>query len=152
MFSPFLLFSALFSVIALALGIALSVVSGFELPFVYLGGVNGAALFLFGLDKSLARGFSLGRGAEEPRLRKDEIRGSVRAKSHDTRSSLLRWWSGAWRVPELVFYGIAALGGSVALLVGMPLFRHKTKKGRFQFTIAAILIAQLLVLRAILGA
>ena len=34
---------------------------------------------------------------------------------------------GLWRIPERVLLGFALLGGAVGALVGMNLFRHKTK-------------------------
>jgi len=37
------------------------------------------------------------------------------------------------RVPEVFFYVLAAFGGAAGLLLGMYLFRHKTKKAKFQF-------------------
>lgn len=54
---------------------------------------------------------------------------------------------GTTRIPEKVLYGFAALGGSLGLLLGMAFFRHKTKKARFQFVLAVILVAQLALLR-----
>ena len=48
------------------------------------------------------------------------------------------------RVPEKVFYTVAALGGSIGVLLGMQYFRHKTKKASFQFAIGLIFLIQLL--------
>lgn len=48
------------------------------------------------------------------------------------------------RVPERTLFLIAALGGSVGVLLGMYLFRHKTKHLSFVLGIPAILAAQLL--------
>ncbi|MBX7144466.1 MAG: DUF1294 domain-containing protein [Oligoflexia bacterium] len=53
------------------------------------------------------------------------------------------------RVPELVFYAFAILGGSVGLLLGMHLFRHKTKKGAFQIVLVAIIFVQAIAIRLI---
>lgn len=36
-----------------------------------------------------------------------------------------------WRIPEKVLLGIGFLGGSVGALIGMNLFRHKTKHWYF---------------------
>ena len=36
-----------------------------------------------------------------------------------------------WRIPEKVLLGIGFLGGSVGALLGMNLFRHKTKHWYF---------------------
>lgn len=48
----------------------------------------------------------------------------------------------AWRIPEATLMGVAALGGSVGVLTGMYLFRHKTKHPKFFLGVPAILIAQ----------
>ena len=48
----------------------------------------------------------------------------------------------AWRIPEATLMGIAALGGSVGVLAGMYLFRHKTKHPKFNLGVPAILVAQ----------
>lgn len=49
------------------------------------------------------------------------------------------------RVPEKVIYGMAALGGSLGVLIGMTFFRHKIRKGSFQLAIGSILMIQLLI-------
>ena len=36
-----------------------------------------------------------------------------------------------WRIPESVLLGIAALGGGLGALLGMQLFRHKTRHLKF---------------------
>ncbi len=36
-----------------------------------------------------------------------------------------------WRVPEVVLHGLSLLGGFAGALVGMVLFRHKTRHGVF---------------------
>ena len=38
---------------------------------------------------------------------------------------------GAWRVPEMVLLGFSFFGGAVGGLLGMILFRHKTKHWYF---------------------
>ena len=38
---------------------------------------------------------------------------------------------GAWRIPEKVLLGCGILGGAAGGLLGMKLFRHKTKKAYF---------------------
>ena len=35
--------------------------------------------------------------------------------------------AGAWRIPEKVLLGLGFLGGAIGALLGMKLFRHKTK-------------------------
>ena len=51
-----------------------------------------------------------------------------------------------WRIPEAVLLGTALLGGSAGMLLGMYLFRHKTRHARFAFGLPLILIAQALLL------
>ena len=48
-----------------------------------------------------------------------------------------------WRIPERTLMLSAALGGSVGALIGMYLFRHKTKHPKFTIGIPAILVAQI---------
>lgn len=47
-----------------------------------------------------------------------------------------------WRIPEKTLFLTAILGGSIGALVGMYLFRHKTKHRSFTIGIPAILILQ----------
>ncbi|MEA4920149.1 MAG: DUF1294 domain-containing protein [Clostridiaceae bacterium] len=51
---------------------------------------------------------------------------------------------GWWRVPERTLFITSALGGSVGMLLGMSLFRHKTKHRSFTIGIPTILAFQLL--------
>ncbi|MBR7178475.1 MAG: DUF1294 domain-containing protein [Oscillospiraceae bacterium] len=48
-----------------------------------------------------------------------------------------------WRIPERTLMLSAALGGSVGALIGMYLFRHKTKHPKFTVGIPAILVVQI---------
>ena len=50
---------------------------------------------------------------------------------------------GQWRVPETVLLTVAAAGGSVGSLLGMLLFRHKTRKKRFSLGIPLLLVTQI---------
>lgn len=50
----------------------------------------------------------------------------------------------AWRIPEKVLFLAAILGGSVGALVGMALFRHKTKHVSFVIGLPVILLLQLI--------
>ncbi len=50
---------------------------------------------------------------------------------------------GAWRIPEAALIGIAAAGGSTGALIGMYLFRHKTRHRKFTIGVPLILIAQI---------
>lgn len=48
-----------------------------------------------------------------------------------------------WRIPERTLMLSAALGGSLGALIGMYLFRHKTRHPKFTIGIPAILVAQI---------
>ncbi len=50
------------------------------------------------------------------------------------------------RVPEKVMYLFAALGGSLGLILGMKLFRHKTQKSSLQFFLLVIVATQVALL------
>ena len=49
---------------------------------------------------------------------------------------------GARRVPEKTLFALALLLGSPGALLGMQVFRHKTRHWYFRFGIPAILLAQ----------
>ena len=49
---------------------------------------------------------------------------------------------GAWRIPEKRLFLLPLLGGSVGALLGMKVFRHKTKHWYFVWGVPAILLAQ----------
>lgn len=51
--------------------------------------------------------------------------------------------AGAWRVPEATLFLLAVFGGSVGGILGMQLFRHKTKHKTFTVGFPAILVCQL---------
>lgn len=55
---------------------------------------------------------------------------------------------GGWRVPEGVLLGLAALGGTPAVLLARQVFRHKTKKGSFVGRLYFIILAQVILLGA----
>ena len=46
---------------------------------------------------------------------------------------------GAWRISEATLLLVAALGGSVGALLGMELFRHKTKHWKFKILVPVFL-------------
>jgi len=48
-----------------------------------------------------------------------------------------------WRIPEAVLMGAAIFGGSFGCIVGMHLFRHKTRKPRFFLCLPLILAIQI---------
>ena len=50
---------------------------------------------------------------------------------------------GAWRVPDKTLFLLPLLGGSIGALLGMRVFRHKTKHWYFVWGVPAILLAQL---------
>jgi uncharacterized membrane protein YsdA (DUF1294 family) len=52
---------------------------------------------------------------------------------------------GKWRISEATLFLIAFLGGSIGEIVGMHMFRHKTKKKRFTIGFPAILIIEILI-------
>ena len=47
---------------------------------------------------------------------------------------------GAWRIPESTLLLVAFLGGSLGALLGMELFRHKTKHAKFKVLVPLFLI------------
>ena len=47
-----------------------------------------------------------------------------------------------WRIPEDTLIWLAIAGGSVGALLGMYLFRHKTKHKKFLIGIPVILLVQ----------
>ncbi len=49
----------------------------------------------------------------------------------------------AWRIPEATLFIIALLGGSVGSILGMQLFRHKTKHWYFVVGMPVIFFLQL---------
>lgn len=51
---------------------------------------------------------------------------------------------GGQRTPETTLLGLAVIGGSLGGLLGMLLFRHKTRKIAFRIGLPLILIVQLL--------
>ncbi len=51
--------------------------------------------------------------------------------------------TGGWRVPERALFLSALSGGSLGAILGMQLFRHKTKHWYFKYGLPAILILQL---------
>jgi len=50
---------------------------------------------------------------------------------------------GGARIPELALHAGALLGGSPGALLGQGLFRHKTRKRRFQMVFAVIVLVQI---------
>ena len=55
--------------------------------------------------------------------------------------------SNAPRIPEVVLYVIALLGGSPGILGGIHIFKHKTRKAAFQFTLLIVFALQVALVR-----
>lgn len=53
---------------------------------------------------------------------------------------------GKWRIPEQTLFILALIGGSIGAIVGMYVFRHKTKKLRFSIGFPVILILQIILI------
>ena len=49
----------------------------------------------------------------------------------------------AWRIPEKTLLLIACLGGSIGSVLGMQLFRHKTRHLKFSLGLPLILAVQM---------
>ena len=56
-----------------------------------------------------------------------------------------------WRVPEILLFLVAIIGGSLGSLCGMYLFRHKTKHFQFVLGIPLILAVQVMIAVLIIG-
>lgn len=56
------------------------------------------------------------------------------------------------RIPEKTLFTLVALGGGIGGILGMYLFRHKTKKTRFVIGFPSILIFEVFIVIAILVA
>lgn len=50
-----------------------------------------------------------------------------------------------WRIPERTIMSIAVSGGSIGVLLGMNIFRHKTKHLKFTIGVPVILSVQILI-------
>jgi len=48
-----------------------------------------------------------------------------------------------WRTKEKTLFTIAMVGGSIGTIVGMYVFRHKTKHNSFVYGMPIILVAQI---------
>ena len=49
----------------------------------------------------------------------------------------------AFRIPEATLFSVALVGGSIGSILGMFLFRHKTRHWYFKFTLPIILLIQI---------
>lgn len=50
-----------------------------------------------------------------------------------------------WRIPERTLFATALFGGSIGSIIGMEVFRHKTKHFSFRAGMPAILILQIVI-------
>ena len=48
-----------------------------------------------------------------------------------------------WRIPEKTLFLSAIIGGSIGAILGMQIFRHKTKHASFRIGMPCILLLQL---------
>ena len=55
----------------------------------------------------------------------------------------------AWRIPESTLFVLALIGGSLGSILGMHLFRHKTRHWYFLYGMPAILIIQVVLVLAL---
>ncbi|MGN0394398.1 MAG: DUF1294 domain-containing protein [Coprococcus sp.] len=90
---------------------------------IYLILINMVAFYMYGVDKRNARA------------------GRNRAKGNSARK----------RIPERVLLTVAALGGAAGSLIGMRVYRHKTKKSKFYITIPVLLVMQCILLMFIIA-
>lgn len=51
-----------------------------------------------------------------------------------------------WRIRERTLFFVAIIGGSIGSLLGMQIFRHKTKHKSFTIGIPCIIVAQIAIL------
>lgn len=51
-----------------------------------------------------------------------------------------------WRIPEATLFIVAIIGGSLGSIIGMQVFRHKTRHWTFVYGMPAILILQIILL------
>ncbi len=56
---------------------------------------------------------------------------------------------GKWRIQEQSLFILALIGGSIGAIIGMNIFRHKTKKLRFSIGFPIILILQIVLIISI---
>lgn len=56
----------------------------------------------------------------------------------------------AWRIPEAHLMIVALIGGSVGSILGMWIFRHKTRHWYFAYGLPVILILQLAIVVALI--
>ena len=50
---------------------------------------------------------------------------------------------GSWRISEATLLMLAVIGGTIGALLGMQVWRHKTKHKKFKYGLPLILLAQI---------
>ena len=53
---------------------------------------------------------------------------------------------GRWRIAENTLLGVAFIGGSLGAILGMYMFRHKTKHWKFKILVPLFLIVHIVIL------
>ena len=53
---------------------------------------------------------------------------------------------GSWRIQEATLFGLVLFGGGVGGILGMSVFRHKTKKLKFKIGFPMILIIEVILI------
>ena len=53
----------------------------------------------------------------------------------------------AWRIPESLLLTISFLGGSIGAILGMIIFRHKTKKMKFKVLNTLFLLIHIYIIK-----
>ena len=51
---------------------------------------------------------------------------------------------GRWRIPENTLFLFTFLGGTIGSIIGMQVFRHKTKKNKFRIGMPLLLVLQII--------
>ncbi len=94
--------------------------------FIYLAVINLFSLVLFWLDKN--------RAEYNGKIEKAKRRRKPHPQLVEKR-----------RIPEKTLFIVAALGGSIGAIIGMWLFRHKTKHWYFVYGMPGIVLGQALI-------
>ena len=58
----------------------------------------------------------------------------------------------AFRIPEATLFIVAIIGGSIGSILGMHIFRHKTRHWYFVYGMPVILVLQIILVVALLNA
>jgi uncharacterized membrane protein YsdA (DUF1294 family) len=109
--SPYIRFLLLSTLVLGLVSVVARLGAGLQAGAALLIGINCAAFFLCGFDKSIA-------GSDKT------------------------------RIPEVILLSFCLFGGTVGFILGMCLFRHKTRKASFIFSLLIILVVQIQILRS----